>query len=255
MNDETEKMGPLEIITPQTPAQTFGQFLMNALADPNIPADKLEVIGRLRKEVLAEQAEEAFNFAYSKMMLDMPQIEKRGRVELITKAGVELGRYDFARWDDIDKHIRPILVKHGFALGFHTEPAQGGVAILVVAELSYGGHTKRSVMPLPPDAGPGRNSLQAVGGAQTYGMRYTATALLNIVRKGEDDDATSLREQKVDAEQVKQLEKLLSETRTDKQRILEFCGVTELTEMSRSDFLRFQRTLTIKKNRANNAHT
>ena len=38
------------------PAQAFGAFLMQALANPEIPADKLQVMLQMRREVLADQA-------------------------------------------------------------------------------------------------------------------------------------------------------------------------------------------------------
>jgi hypothetical protein len=43
-------------------------------------------------------------------------------------------------------------------------------------------------MVLQLDTGPGRNQNQAMGSTLSYGKRYTAEMLLNIVREGEDTD-------------------------------------------------------------------
>jgi hypothetical protein len=43
-------------------------------------------------------------------------------------------------------------------------------------------------MTLPLDTSGSKNNVQAVGSSTSYGKRYTATLLLNIRTKGEDDD-------------------------------------------------------------------
>ena len=50
------------------------------------------------------------------------------------------------------------------------------------------GHSKSSQMQLPPDTGPGRNALQAIGSAHSYGKRYLTLDMLNIITEGEDSD-------------------------------------------------------------------
>src|SRR5712671_2893952 len=113
------------------------------------------------------QAEIAFNKAFGKMQPRLPRIRKDGTVSL----GSGKGSYSFAEWEDIDFIIRPILDEYGFTLSFTSEPTDKGV--LMVAYLSHElGHSRTSKMQLPPDAGPGRNALQAIGSAQSYGKRY-----------------------------------------------------------------------------------
>lgn len=238
----------IELRPVKTPAESFGEFMMQALANPDISAEKLQVLLQARREVLADQAREAFAIAFAHMAPEMPKIEKRGQVELITKDGRELGRYSFARWEDIDEVIRPILARHGFGLMFTTAPSDKGN--LVTAELSYGGYTKTSSIMLPPDAGPGRNSLQAVGGAISYGKRYTAGPMLNIVTH-EDDDATSLQQRKITTDQVEILAQLLQATRTDVKNFLQLMvtGAEELKDVQARDYVRLLNALNQKKSK------
>jgi ERF superfamily protein len=233
------------------PAQGFGAALMQMLADPNIPADKMQVVMQARKEILLEEGREQFNMAYARMAPDIPQVSKNGLVELV-RGGQHVGSYRFARWEDMDTVLRPILAEHGFALAFSSKERPDGV--LVIGELIYRGYSKTSDILLPPDAGPGRNALQAAGGALSYGKRYTAELLLNIVRKGEDTDAVGALDRKITAKQVSELSTLLAETATELQYFLKVMvsDATELADVRERDFVRLVNALNDRKrNQAN----
>jgi ERF superfamily len=100
------------------------------------------------------------------------------------------GSYPFARWEDIDRIIRPFLDQEGFALTFNSQiRTEAGGGLVVTGILMHrDGHSITAHMPLPLDTGPGRNNLQATGSTLSYGKRYVAEMLLNIVREGDDDD-------------------------------------------------------------------
>ena len=242
---------PEEIVTqPQpghiAPAQTFGQALMAILQDPNIPADKLEVVLRYNAENLERQQREAYASAYAAMAIEIPQVDKNGVVELRKPDGKLVGTYNFTKWEDMDTILRPILHRHGFGLSFATKPSAKGV--LLIGELTYGGYSKFSEIDLPPDAGPGRNSLQAVGGAISYGKRYTAEMLLNIVRRDVDNDAITVGIKRINSDQVAQLAKLLEDTKSDTKLFLSLMSdVSELADVRERDFARLVNALNEKK--------
>ena len=98
-------------------AQGFGEQLMKVLADPKIDAEKLKIVLQTQREILADRRREAFQIAYVAMAAKMPRVNKNGIVELI-KDGRVLGRYNFAKWEDMDEAIRPVLQEFGFALTF-----------------------------------------------------------------------------------------------------------------------------------------
>lgn len=182
------------------PAHTLAEFMHGVLKDPNVAADKLEMLWRMRKELLAEEHREAFDAAFAQMAAELPQVRRDGTVDL-TRDGKRIGIIKFARWEDMDRVIRPIMAKYGFALSFTTVERDGG-KLLIRGELMREGHSRLAEIPLPPDIGPGRNALQAVGSAISYGKRYCAEMLLNIVRCGEDDDANSAAAQRVNTEPI-----------------------------------------------------
>src|SRR5215467_14811990 len=101
-----------------TPAEDFGGTLMKLLTDPAIPADKLQIMLQMQRELIAERRREAFQSDFVALAKVMPQVDKHGTVELTNKDGKRLGKYKFAKWEDLDKVIRPVLNDHGFALLF-----------------------------------------------------------------------------------------------------------------------------------------
>jgi hypothetical protein len=83
--------------------------------------------------------------------------------------------------------MRPVLEVHGFVLNYLTDFEDG--RIKVTAVLSHeAGHSQQTSFITDPDTSGKKNSIQAQGSAQSYGMRYATLALLNITTCGMDDD-------------------------------------------------------------------
>jgi hypothetical protein len=238
---------------PVAPAQSFGEFLTRFATDPNITSDKLETLLKMRRELLGDEQREAYHLAYSQLSGEMPQVKKEGVVELMNKDGKRFGRYSFARWEDMDRVLRPLLAKHGFALSFSTEERDGN-RLTVIGELMHaGGYSKTARMTLPPDTGPGRNSLQAVGSALSYGKRYVAEQLLNIVRQGEDDDGNTALDRTVTADQVAELAMLVDATKSDMAKFLKFAGAESLQAITQRSYTSLVNALKQKQHQAQRA--
>jgi hypothetical protein len=213
----TDEPNPLPTLVPDRPAETFAQTLMTLLTNPDIPADKLEVMLKMRREVLADQAREAFQRHYAEFSAELPQVERDGTVTLV-KDGVAKGSYPFTTIEAMDIVIRPLLAKHGFALSFTSRDDKD--AVTITGTLAGWGWERNSTYTLPPDAGPGRNALQARGSSRRYAKRYITDDLCNVVRKGKDDDARGAMENLIDAAQVKMLETLIKRTETNEATFL-----------------------------------
>lgn len=164
-------------ITTSDPAGVL-QVIARAAADPTVNMDKMERLIEMRDHELARSAKVEFAAALVDMQLDLPSIGERGNAA---------GRYTYALWEDINKAIKPVLQKYGFALSFRTDFSNG---IGVTAVLSHrGGHEEATGIVLPADPSGNKNAVQAVASSVSYGKRYTAGALLNLTSYGEDDDA------------------------------------------------------------------
>jgi hypothetical protein len=245
MNDEQGEGQIIQRVERSAPAEAFGQFLMQALADPNIPADKLEVIAKMRREVLADQAREAFQEHFAEFSAELPQVDRDGTVELVKDQKV-LGRYSFTTIEGMDLVLRPLLAKHGFAISFESVDNKEGVT--VTGALSGWGWERRSTYTLPPDTGPGRNSLQARGSSRRYAKRYITDDLCNVVRKGKDDDAKHALENLIDATQIKTLSDLIKQAGTDEANFLRVMvsGAESLADIRVRDMPRLEMALRLR---------
>lgn len=158
-------------------------MLERVLTAPDFDIERAERLWAMQKEVRAEQARASFIDATSAMQGELPSIKKRGEIK--NNSGNVQSKY--ALWEDVNETIKPILMRHGFALSFLVN--QAGAAITVTGILSHrDGHRETTDITLAPDKSGSKNDVQAVGSAISYGKRYTAGALLNLTSHGEDDD-------------------------------------------------------------------
>jgi hypothetical protein len=232
----------------QAPALAMGEGLAKLLADPNITAEKLDLLLKMQKEIIAESRREAFNTAFAAMSIELPQISKEGLIELIKADGRHVGSYKYARYEDMDTVIRPIMHKHGFGLSFASK-IEGNNQILVGKLLHSAGHFETAERKLIPDPGPGRNNLQAEGSGLSYARRYITEGLLNLVRKGVDDDAIATGRKPIEEAQIKQLVDLIVETGTNTENFLRMfvSDCERIEDIPTRDFARLLNALSEKK--------
>lgn len=196
MNQQLDLAEP-KVALPTVPADepvNMLALIARLAQDPSVDADKMERILAMQERLEARQAKAAYTQAMVKMKPLLPVIDRKGRIEVREKTAS--GKRDgditqstgFARWEDIDEAITPILTAHGFVLTFRTGTATDG-KVTVTGILSHEqGHSDETMITLPHDSSGSKNAVQAVGSTFSYGKRYTATALLNIRTRGEDDD-------------------------------------------------------------------
>lgn len=191
-----EEQLPLEGI-PQAPVtDAFLELLERAARDPNTNVGNMERLMALYTQRREAEAKAAYVSALVQLKPKLPVIDKRGRITIHEKGAVKtaasvIQSTPYALWEDIDAAITPTLHDHGFVLTFRSGVAQDG-KITVTGVLGHeGGHTEETTITLPHDSSGSKNAVQAVGSSTSYGKRYTATMLLNIRTKGEDDDGVS----------------------------------------------------------------
>ena len=248
MNDTGSEGEIIQRVERAAPAETFAAVLMQMLTNPDIPADKMEVVMKMRREVLGDQAREAFMEHFAALSAELPQVERDGTVELV-KDGRSMGKYAFTTIENMDTILRPLLAKHGFAISFAS--VDNKESITITGTLSGWGWERTSTYTLPPDAGPGRNALQARGSSRRYAKRYIVDDLVNVVRKGKDDDARGAMEALIDAKQIKELVDLIKATATDEAVFVKtmVSGAETLQDIRQRDFPRLIMALREKKQR------
>ncbi len=162
--------------------------------NPDVNVEKLERLIAMQERIIAHNAKAAFDSAFSDMQGEIPIITERG--EIIVNGQL---RSKYARLEDILAVVKPILQKHGFAIRHRNEFADGKMKIVGI--LSHrSGHSEQDEFVTDADTGPGRNAIQSIGSARSYGQRYTTVSLLNIATRGSDDDGHGSEKAKAPAE-------------------------------------------------------
>lgn len=164
-------------------ASTILAIISKAATDPNCDIDKLERLGAMYERLKAGQAQQAYSDALANLQQELPVIKERGSI-LDKQKNVQS---TYAKWEDVNETIKPVLAKHGFSLSFRIPRNEKGIEVEGVLCHRFG-HCERTSILLPADVSGNKNAVQAVASSVSYGKRYTAFALLNIASTDEDDD-------------------------------------------------------------------
>lgn len=208
-------------------------MIERAARDPNVDIDKMERLYQMHERVNAQRAKSAYLASLAAMQPELPVIEKNGSIsrrakdESGTKQAAKPTKY--AKWEDVVEAIAPVLAKHGFSLSFRIKQEQ---RVEVTAVLGHrDGHSEETSMSLGIDDSGAKNNLQGWGSSVSYGKRYTAFALLNIVARGEDDDGNKA-EDKPSIATLADINKLIVDSKTDAKAILEHYSVETLEDLT-----------------------
>jgi len=233
---------------PTAPADNTNSLLpaiITLAKDPSVDVAKLAALLDMQAKMEARQAEREAIEAFTALSANLPRVKKTGVIDMGTK-----GSMKFAKWEDMDKVIRPLLVENGFSLSFNSVERPGG-GLTVTGELMHrSGHVRTATIALALDTGAGRNNLQAMGSSLSYGKRYCAEMLLNIVREGDDDDGTKGGAAFVTAEQVAELQGLIEETGADEAKFLQAAGAAHIGEIAAGAYTMAKNLLLSRKRRA-----
>lgn len=198
------------------------QVIERAATNPQVDIDKMERLIQMQERIMDRNAKSAYAAALAAMQPDLPVISERG--------AIDLGRgpkQRYALWEDINDAIKPVLAKHGFALSFRTGQADGKITVTGILTHREG-HSEETTMHLPADTSGSKNAVQAVGSSTSYGKRYTASALLNLTSRGEDDDGKAGGAKVIDQTQADQIRDLAESVGADMPRYLEYLGVDKV---------------------------
>jgi hypothetical protein len=155
--------------------------------DGKADAESLSALLLRYDELRAREAEVMFNTALVKLQPKLPVIDEAGAI--LGPDGEPVATY--ATWEDTVEAIRPVLARYGFSLSFRPGQSARGNPTVTGVLRHVGGHREEGELELPPDLTGGKNAVQAVGSALSYGQRYVARMLLSLTSRAGDDDARS----------------------------------------------------------------
>jgi len=214
------------VVEPQAGETALLQLISRLSTDPSSDVSKLERLIALYERVQAQQARTAYYAALAELQPELPEIEEHGGIK--DKLGDVQSTY--ALWEDVQAAIKPVLARHGFALTFAIAHSDGKLA--VTGKLSHRqGHVEETTMILPLDTTGSKNSVQAHGSSVSYGMRYTARALLNLTSRGLDDDGVAAGTAFISEGQLEALRLLIERAGADEERFCHFIKVDTLEQL------------------------
>jgi ERF superfamily len=169
---------------PLSEAQALMLMVERASRDPSVNIDKMRELLAMRKEIMNAAQEQAFNDAMARAQGEMRAVA--------TDASNPQTHSKYASYFALDKMVRTIYTKHGFALSFDVEDGAPPDHIRLVCYVTCAGHTRKYQRDMPSDGkgakgGDVMTKTHAMGAAQTYGQRYLVRGIFNLAI-GDDTD-------------------------------------------------------------------
>lgn len=182
--------GKHQAVAPAQPSGPDSLFAVieRAARDPSIDLSRMQELISMHKELKADSARAEYDMAMSAAQAEMKTI-KTNKSNSHTKS-------KYASYEAMDKAIRPVYTKHGFALSFNTgdDPRPNEVRVLCIVS-HRSGHRQEYRLDVPADGKGARGDdvmtkTHATGSAISYGKRYLAGMVFNL-SVGDDDDGNS----------------------------------------------------------------
>lgn len=203
----------------------------------------LEKMLNMQERIMADQRKTAFTSALARLQAKVPQVNKYGQGK----------NSKYAKYEDIDLIVRPLMAEEGFSLTFDEESSTDKTITFVAVLIHSEGHSEPKRLTVPIDVAAmnreGRSvrpAIQDAGSTVSYARRYLLKMHLNIVEKDEDDDGAG-SEAKITAEQAKDIRTLIHDSKSDEKKFLELiAGVQTIEDIPARDLKRILNALETK---------
>lgn len=238
MSELAEKQDSQQMVGTEQ-AGSFIAAIERAALNPEIDPQKMQQLLDVQERILNKQAESAFTQALAALQAELPVITRTGEIKVRGQV-----QSTYAKYEDIDKALRPLLVKHGFSLSFNAE--YGEQQVTIKGKLAHtDGHFQTAEICLPFDTSGNKNNVQSVGSTLSYGKRYVVGMLINLVTQGEDDDGQMA--DTIDEEEIANLQALIDEVGANKQKFLDYFKVSCLENIPAKDYQKAVKMLEAKR--------
>lgn len=214
-----------EIVT--TP-QNYNALIQMAIESKDVDAEKLALLLKIQKEVMATQAEIEFNEAMARLQPKLPMIERTTKAE----------HHKYAKHEDIEAQIRHLYTAEGFSTQYNGSTFEADGSQTFHAILKHkGGHFTPHQITLPMDeVNKSKNKLQATASSFTYAQRILLKMMFNLVIKNEDTDGMFLLAGPVDDAQFEEIQRLIEESQTDTAAFCNYLKVDSLKAITQKQY-------------------
>lgn len=235
---------------PMSEAEGMFELIKLASTDPNVDPAKLHSLLDAQERVLNRAREDAYNAAFDEMLSEIPRIVKKGSVGYKenkndpNSALVEA--FKFARFEDIQEVVKPIMRKYGFRVKYTLVEKQGGGGVMTTMLTHKLGHSEEVTIPLALDTSGGKNNIQAMGSTSSYGRRYTLCMLLDIVVIGDDDDGNGGVGELITTDEALAIDAKMKEVGADRNGFMEFFAIENTLQLPKRQLKKAQQMLAAK---------
>lgn len=158
--------------------------LISKAITEKLPVETMEKFLAMRREVLAEQAKKAFDFAMAKFQGECPVIEKTKKV-MDKTGGV---RYSYASLDSIVGQVKTYLSTNQLSYSIKVENTEKTLIVKCIIT-HIDGHSEESSFEVPIGTEAYMSDVQKYGARLTFAKRYAFCNALGIMTGDGDTDA------------------------------------------------------------------
>lgn len=207
--------------------------LMELAKDKDFDVAKMKAIMDMRISMIDIQAKQEFNRDFFALKKQIPVILQRGKITMFDKEN-KTSRVvsTYATLEDIQISLDPLLDKYNFILRHGKIDYKDGKYFIPTSLIHISGHEETACFVSPPDKVNGlKGDMQAVKSTASYGKRVNLISLFDL-REATDEKSQLYNNQKVSVEQAQEIENLLIETNSDREKLLAFCGVDNTLDIT-----------------------
>jgi hypothetical protein len=240
-------------LTPATAAQPVSasasivQMIERVALNPSIDIDRMDKLLTFLERIKATEAEAAFTSDFAAMQGDLPSIDANGRIVHGTGTNEKvIAKY--AKWEDINDAIKPVLAKHRFVLVFESEQPDGRIVITAILK-HVGGHKERATLSFPLDTSGGKSNVHAIASSVSYAKRHAASLVLNLssrAKEDSDDDGKAAGAGQLTDDQIAALRSKIMEANADLPKFLDKFQIEIIDDLPPGQFKRAMALLDAK---------
>lgn len=222
----TKKAEKTEVVEVSGQAVNLLTVIERAAMNKDTDIDKMNSLLELQKGIMEKQAEIDFTEAMARLQPELPVIKKTAKAH----------NTKYAKYEDVDRAIRPLYTQEGFATKWNTRRLENGETEYIGICSHKGGHSEIYTITLPDDNSGSKNAVQAKASTLSYAKRYLLQMMFNVVCVDEDDDGGSF--QTIDntiAVRLDQRIRALKDAETYKPKFLKYMKVDSVDKIKATD--------------------
>jgi hypothetical protein len=174
-------MDEAAILAPVPNGDMLMKIIERAAFMPELDLDRVEKLLALKERWDAAEALRAFAVAKVEFKKAPPVISKNKHVSYGTTS------YEHASHDEVTTKVSEALARHGFTHSWSIAQTENKISVTCKL-LHVAGHLESVELWSVNDGSGGKNSIQAIGSANTYLQRYTLLAVTGLSTSDMPDD-------------------------------------------------------------------